>query len=154
MKTLTFDKKSWHYELAEMGGFRYYDWQEQNFCTYARKVLIGIFLSILITIIGAGAAGTVVMPLVTYIGYLSTGVWLGGESGDIHVAYFIVDTVLIVTVLLWYLVDVLIPCAYNGAIEFVTKEVRKVPSDSFVKTWWKSFKEKTCFKIEFIDGEK
>ena len=46
MKTLTFNKSSWHYTIANFGGFD--KWDDQDLCTYTRKFISGIFKSIII----------------------------------------------------------------------------------------------------------
>jgi amino acid transporter len=141
MKTLEFKKASWHYRLAKKAGYE----EDGDFCTYVRSFLWGALLMVLLTALVL--FGLYALGRLSYSAYTCsfTKVCTYGEFEK--------------TVLMG--IGVIIGCvAYIYALIWVQNrrwrirgEIRRgerpEPGPSFVAMAYKSYKEKTCFKVEF-----
>ena len=132
MKTLTFNKSSWHYTIANFGGFD--KWDDQDLCTYTRKFISGIFKSIIIVLCIALFGYGISDAILGIIFSIITGTMLIGESG-LFTIYLICCFVFFIGV---YLV--------TGTIMELTSK-RSHKSDGFVTNAYKGWKEKYCIKI-------
>jgi hypothetical protein len=144
MKTLEFKRNSWHYFLATKVGD--YDEDSNDFCSYVRNFILGgAFL--------AAMSGVMLFLLYAigrecyafYTCFFTKACTYGSfESGF---AIFVAIIALVVLII-WF-------CCWNGnrlrERRWAIEEGRlPQPKPSFVKTAYKSFKEKTCFRVEFI----
>jgi hypothetical protein len=143
VKTLNFNKNSWHYRLAtKVGDF---DEEDGDFCSYVRNVTLGVFLSammvtmisIILYAIGREfyAAYTCWFTPVCTFGNFEKAVAL-----TVAIAAGVVFTIFM---LVWN----------SNRRRRIREEIylgrRMAPQPGFVKTAYKSIKEKTCFKVEF-----
>jgi hypothetical protein len=65
MENCTLKRKSWHYRLADLASPTNLNWYTQiNFCTYARYVVTGVLLSIVLAVV-AVLAGVGIVTLVS-----------------------------------------------------------------------------------------
>lgn len=137
MQTLTFNKRTWHYELAKFGGFD--RWEDQDLCTYTRKFIRGVFQSlfigVLIAMFGFGLAHFMLGVIFSAI----TGAWVMSEIGAVFG--------LILGVLLLFI-------AIGASVEKYKdgRETRQAKPDNFVKNAYKGWKEKYCIKINVVDS--
>jgi hypothetical protein len=137
MKTLTFNKNSFHYKLAGFGN-EWFDAKE-DICGYTRQVFFGLIQ--LILCIGIGAF------LVAGFGRLLIETILG-------IIFFVMyalplDGVAIVGCVCYGAMIALVAAGY---IYHITKSWRKArkPCDNFVTHAYASFKGKYCATIEFV----
>ena len=148
MKALTFNRKSWHYWLAtKVGGYKeYYD-----FCAYVRSVIFGAIVMTMLLALGAAALYAVGRDVYALYTCQIAG-WFGikmvctyGPFEDV-VSGFIVG-ILAVVIILYTVIK------YMNYRESVLDKIRagerppKKPS--FIKTAYRSIKEKTCYRVEF-----
>lgn len=142
MKTINLKAKSWHYFLAvTMGNF---DPDSGDFCSYVRNVILGLVFTIAISAV-LGGIGSSLLAGVLNIVLLAYHFIMG-------TAYTAPSFMMFGTALLCA-ISVVMALA-SGAI-FVKNRLqeRKYANadkpDSFLKSAYKSFKEKVCFKVNF-----
>jgi hypothetical protein len=138
MKTLKFNRDSWHYKLVNIVfGFNA-NYDRADICSYTRKVLLAMFVVTLIAVIilfGIYLAGN-------FIGYIIASI-INSTIIDPDPEFVIVGTLLIIGTCFW-----LAPIIANK-----THRVSYKISDSFIGEAYKSFKGKYCAKIEFTDKQ-
>jgi hypothetical protein len=138
MKTLQFNRNSWHYKLVnKVFGFNA-DYDRADICSYTRKVLLAMFMIVVFA---------VAVLLVTYlagnfIGYIVASI-INFTIINPDPEPVIVGTLLIIGTCFW-----LAPIIANK-----THRVSDKISDSFICEAYKSFKGKYCAKIEFTDKQ-
>lgn len=145
MKTLTFNSKSWHYWLATTIGDYSPNRTNKDFCAYTRSVIFG-------------AGVVLILSAIALFLLYSTG-------REVYALY----TCLFTKVCTFnkfeqmFATGVVIVAGVAGLMAlFVWNENRKLairiaisngtrpePKPGFLKTAYKSLKEKTCFKVEF-----
>jgi hypothetical protein len=139
MMSLTFNKDSWHYAIANFGGFDCY--ADQDLCTYTRKCMIGLFQATIFGIL---------------IGLVVFGLW--------HVIFGIVFSIMAGS-FVFTEIGVVVGCliilgASCVVITMFLEKLRerrnnRLPTiakpDSFVKNAYKGWKEKYCIKIQVVD---
>ena len=130
MKTLTFNKNSWHYKLAALNN----DWHSTDICSYSKSVIIGL-LGCIILFIGA-------------IGYSITVMWfLMACLVSVKTGINVIDTQAIAGAVMLFG-----PFAVFGMFKYLDSPTSyKKKPDSFITTAYKSYKEKFCVKIEFTE---
>jgi uncharacterized membrane protein len=137
MKTLTFKENSWHHRLAKMGGF---DWSCGDICSYTRKVMMGALGAILVSAL-ALILLYLAVHMVMGIGFsLWYGMFLFTDAG--FAGLVVVSIVSLVT-----------------GIFFLSDRLQKYNLENqyndpgFVKTAYRSWKEKYCARIEIVKDE-
>jgi hypothetical protein len=144
LKTINLKTNSWHYFLAvKMGDFRP---SSGDFCSYVRNVIGGSFLTLFLAT-AASALGSALLAGVANIGLLIYH-WLTGTAytpnGFLVFGTVILLTVTLVSALLFFSVwfkD------WREERQLVNQAINK--PDSFLKSAYKSFKDKVCFKVNF-----
>ena len=152
-------KNSWHYELYQVGvsGGSAVDESSLNFCQYSRKVVFGVIFSMFLVLLGVVAGVLVLEPV------LSTTLWafgdhpfmtfFGGEGGKV-----------IWSIVIAFIIFAIVGLTVGGISELNYMRKRKkeerrreelgkdypmtalVPG--FFETWYTSFKDKVCIKVE------
>lgn len=149
MKALTFNRTSWHYWLAtKVGDYKEY---HNDFCAYVRSVIFGAIVMTMISglaIFAVYAVGRDVYALYT----CHIAGWFGIKMACTYGKFEDVVTGLIVCMaFLVCLVWILIKLVQRG--ERISAEIRRGEraerKPSFIKTAYKSIKEKTCFRVKF-----
>lgn len=143
MKTLIFNKNSWHYWLArEWANFSPYDEEEQNICAYTKYVLAGLGK---ILFISALMVAAFVIPAINLIYCIVIWEFNVIAIATIAMIIFIASSIT-VSICVGYIRDGKFYIAY-----------KKKP-DGFIKLAYKSWKDKFCCKIEFeeqnVEAEK
>ena len=135
-------KKGLLYRLAQYGTF--FDiWalpdKNTDICTFTRQVLIGLFFSVPMVIFLLSVTSCVaLLPVFFLVLGLSAGVWI---------PEFWVATILIVSIaILIYVKSV--DTVNNYVSEKLNSNETIKELKGFVKTNYKSFKEKTCILVE------
>lgn len=155
MKTLTFDKNSWHFLIAtKIAGYTapfeytYNDGTTAvhgdpgDICTYSKHVMGGMFLLTLSGLAIAGASWVVVHMLL--------GVWFSLMLGT-----FFVSEVGIAGFIVTILAGIIVGVKWRSDRKMSTEyRNRLVKPDGFVKHAYKSWKEKFCLSINFVDTSK
>lgn len=144
MKSVTFNRKSWHFWLATKVAD--YSEESEDFCAYVRSVLFGaamIFLMASFVAFCLYAIGREFHSLYTCV----IAGWFGIQAvcsyGDFEKAALGVESVIGGFMLIAFL-----------AIKYVNwRDERKYKNrdkePGFVKIAYRNFKEKTCKKVEF-----
>ena len=149
MKALTFNKTSWHFRLAKMAGYKvpYYDeyWREArgdnaDICTYSKHVMGGL--------LALAGTGIVIAIIGFLLSHILLGIYFSLKLGMWFFSDVAVGTMLVIGI-----------CSVSfGIVSIFTwnndrkrsTEYRNRP-DGFVKHAYKSWKEKFCVKINFVD---
>jgi phosphate/sulfate permease len=138
MKTLTFNRDSWHYKLVnKVFGFNA-DYDHADICSYTKKVLLAMFIIVVLAaavLFGIYLAGN-------FIGYIVASI-INFTFIDPNPESVIVGTLLIIGASCWL----------AHIISNKTSSVSHKISDSFIGEAYKSFKGKYCAKIEFTDKQ-
>jgi ABC-type multidrug transport system permease subunit len=143
MKSLTFNKNSWHYLIASMVGYAPYEYgngHERNICTYSKYVVGGI---IVLLVMGAGIAGFGFLFFQVFFGIVFSliyGMWLMSATGE---------AALILTGFFGSIA--LLGLAWLAHKRRLERDRFHIRPDGFVKNAYKSWKEKFCLKIEFTE---
>lgn len=146
MKTINLKNKSWHYFLAvTMGNFRV---SSGDFCSYVRNVIFGFIFSVM---------------LATVVGFFGSALLAGAANLLLLAYHFFAGTAYVVPSFLAFgtvlLCAVLIVAGLAVAVIFTRNrlEDRSIANegkpDSFLKSAYKSLKDKVCFKVNFDGGE-
>lgn len=146
MKTFTFNRKSYHYTLADRGGFYESRWEDEHddLCKYLRCVFKGLLVTMLVMIL-ASAAGLVVVDVLAAIGFsLYHGMWIFGPIASValFITGVLTGAILIVAGGHWL---------KNAITENSRKLVQK--EDGFVGVAYRSWKDKFCARLSFT-GDK
>jgi len=144
MKTLVFNKESWHYKLA-----RGYGHSCTDICTYGRQVLKGILEAVFLFFFGSaaiaacvGVVGMLLFLVASFLSYVAAGL-VAGVWPDPNDAIIMGGTTVIVIM--------------GGATVLVVGRLMKmcdkskpfIPKDSFIAEAYKSWKDKYCVPVEF-----
>ena len=152
MNTLKFNKNSWHYQLVRAVKDEWHI--SDNFCGYFWDVIIsGSILLLMLAMITMCLFVLVVAPLL----YLAVGLQYQFFEPPPEVAVGLVLDVGLLLIYVWFLVSDWLADRrelkrqkfYDEYVKNNYKKVEKKPS--FVITAWRTFKDKTCFRIEFED---
>ena len=152
MNTLKFNKNSWHYQLVRVVKDEWHI--SDNFCGYFWDVIIsGSILLLMLAMITMCLFILVVAPLL----YLAVGLQYQFFEPSKEVAVGLVLDVGLLLIYVWFLVSDWLADRrelkrqkfYDEYVKNNYKKVEKKPS--FVITAWRTFKDKTCFRIEFED---
>lgn len=137
MKTLTFNRKSWHAKLAKVAG---YDFYHGDVCSYTRHVLGGSLLAAFL----AAAAFVVSFLAIHMLLGIAFSLWYGiFLFTDAGVFGLMIGSVIGLITAAHYL---------NEKLKERRWETRNKP-DGFVKNAYRGWKDKYCTKIEFRDED-
>lgn len=142
MKSLEINTNSWHYKLATLVGYRSWG-QGSDICTYTRKVMLGILLILLITAAYTLATFILVDIVLGLIFSAIAGMWLMGQLGSV---------VLLSCAMVGTFIGMFVGMGYS--IERYNEYNRTARPDGFIKEAYKSWKDKYCLKLTFIDENK
>lgn len=152
MKILQFNKKTWHYKLVSYTMDEHHI--SDNFCGYFWSVIccmIGwsMCISFLITLFYI----MILSPLIYLAVVLQYGLF---EASQIVVGGVTLDLILLFGMIFFYTFDVWIPKKQEERrkrnYEKMLAKLEETPIPTppgFIVTAWRTFKYKTCFKIEF-----
>lgn len=145
-------KNSWHYKAAKFVA-NGYDLRWMNFCEYSRNVLLG---SILILCLASLVALVAILNLAG-IYAMFTGQW-GFDKGDMQLSsFFNLGTGITAFMfgVLYYWNEKSI--GHKIRMFLIRREQsrpQKIKTDGFIKTWYRSHKQKFCPNLEFIEDER
>jgi hypothetical protein len=138
MKELNFNKKSWHFFLANMNGSQQHK-QSTDLCSYTRNALIGAFIAVLCTIIFAFSAYIVVNMLFALVFSIAYSAVIMTEAAFVGwMAAF--------CILMYLLLISVIEAASNRRMNRVERNFKSKP-DGFIVNAYKGFKDKFCVKV-------
>jgi hypothetical protein len=145
MKTLNFKKSSLHYKLASFN----YVYPSENFCKYVRQVFVGVFkISLIFLLVFFMMVWPIIcLGIIVIGGYHPEQIW--PEFTPIGLGLSMLGLYITITIVILFLKGINI--LYDELQHRAQSEKEQIEkADSFVITWWKSFKDKVCFKINFI----
>ena len=139
MKSLTFNRNSWHYKIAyHIAGYR--SWHGSDICTYTRYVMGALFVIFIGVALGLCVLYVLFQTLIGIVFSLMTWTWMFTELG------FLGLIVLSVLSMIFSVIYI------KKKIEDKNREVNRIPKpDGFVKNAYKSWKEKYCVRIKFTE---
>lgn len=167
MYTFKVKRDSWHYLIAgEIGGFRYVDEEDHNFCRYVAHFVKGLIM-----------AASVIAMILLVVGFIGRGVYeifmrvVYDKGTGIGAAGLVVGFVVLITIvtfalkLAWMamvttaeeLLDIIIKVSNlmknrkESKESQVTSDVSKEPTIGFLRMWYSKIKDKTCVKVEIVD---
>lgn len=152
MKPLQFNKNSWHYKLVSTVKDEYSI--SDNFCEYFWDVIGSLVLWLSITFISiTGLYMGICSPLI----YLAVALQYGWFELPKDTTFGLaMDSVFLLLGLLFYVCDIWIPRKIEEKRKrdydkmLAEQQEDYVPKQpGFIITAWRTFKDKTCFKIEF-----
>lgn len=144
MKQLKINKKSWHYELAKIGCSPFtVEFQVSDFCSYTRKVVRGFFCALAI------------IALVSIVSYFMIAQPLMYAISGFDSLFLKDNDIIRIGAVLWGLVTFIVVAAVIGTWSEKRKNLKaqqehEHPSTpGFLTIWYRTIKEKTCFKVDF-----
>jgi len=136
---ITLNRKSWHYWIASnLGDIE--DDEITNICTYLRHIIKGLFVGTI-----AGLFASLLTFFLTTAAYHYLGVLLGIVHRDATKYEQVGGGIFIVTAIVAAII--LIAVKVQNFMEYAKTE----KDVGFVRTAYRSFKEKTCILINFKD---
>lgn len=156
-----FSKKSWHYRMASHISN---DWELNHYmtiCTYVRKVLLGLLFFIGL----AASAGAAVVLNIGGLILLFQGSWVGSGPGMFHLANAATATLLVLfgVPATWHHFEMNWRLdkffrATRRKLTFKKYNVNDAPvyrrhEPSFLVVWYRSIKDKFCFRVRFYDED-
>ena len=146
MKAFTLSKKSWHWRLAVTYGSHYEYDTETDLCTYIRNVLKGIFVVMLVIVAGGLCISAPMGSLAAWIVYVITNGITEMDPVAFAGAFLIFGFVILTGLFLLFNTD-----TGEEVVSKVKRAVRiKIPKpqeDSFLVLAYRSFKDKTCVRL-------
>jgi hypothetical protein len=143
MKTLNFNKKSWHHWLATT--VANYDDDEGDFCSYVRSVLWGAFVVLLLSsIVGAILFAVGLEIRAAYTCWFTPVCTYGKNEQAIATGAAILAAVAALGAL----------CFWNENRKIririeINNGTRQPRQPGFIALAYEAIKEKTCFRVEF-----
>lgn len=146
MKTLNFNKNSLHYKLATLGGFDryncYYD-GSTDICSYLRRVMMGVFVSIILLMTFVFASTLVVHTLFGLVFSFIYDTDMFNVWGQVGLLTAGISSLF---AFIWIVPGKIMDLYYS--IKSNRPEKPAAP-DNFVREAYSSYKEKYCVKIKF-----
>lgn len=152
MLTKTIKTNTWHYKfLTKFIGVRRYD-RPRDRCSYVRAVigysLLTVVMTVIVTFMGVFFIGGTINAIGYAICYV---LGLNGPFLDAPAIAFGLLACLVVVVLS---IIYGIPYVFESiAIKNAERNELTEKTPGFFKMAWSSFKEKTCYRIEYEDDE-
>ncbi len=148
MKTLKFNTKSWHYQLATKIANYNPGYNDEDLCTYTRHVL-GALLILMVGVAGVAIVGLLASHMI--LGIIFSIMYKTFMFTEFGVIGLILSTIILLMFSVIYTTKYLErrkAAKYRGG--YVPKP------DNFIKHAYKSWKDKFCVKIDFVgeDGKK
>jgi hypothetical protein len=109
-----------------------------NICEYMRYVLSGIFWAVIGSVMGLGVITIILSGIIYPIIHLFTG--YTNEAGKV---FTMIDVWLVI------LTAAFVVTGFVKSKLEQRREARVAAPPGFVKSAWRSFKDKTCVRIEF-----
>lgn len=145
MKSLNFNRESWHYKVAtELGGLPKW-FETTNICEYTRAVLKGAIMMMIVAAAAFGLLYWVAITIAWWIAVLYTGVFIDASGPIVLSGIVIIFTVVsAVTILInrfqgWLYAR---QCKKHRECDYAPPK-----PDSFIKKAYRSWKDKTCVRI-------
>jgi hypothetical protein len=154
MKTLKFNKNSWHYFIATRLG-PLSQWRDTtDFCAYVRAVLVGMIWALALVVIAGALLYCGVCWTIWIIDCIKAGHLIKLANGSPELLFSLVlMLVIIVAAALGAIYGVVQLQEYlrdkrRRKYQYTNNEDYVEPPPSFIKHAYLTFKEKTCFKVE------
>lgn len=155
MESIPLKKNSWHYRLATVYGkwSPYRDGDAYDICSYGRKVAFGALIALVFAIIGAVAVNCVVdavmfFSMFNYYDESIIHVW--GIFGTVGTALAVLSATCRLAVYLlrksinwigdWFRGQAFADTIYRAFAKC---------KPSFLGSWYRSYKDKVCFRVTF-----
>lgn len=130
MKFLHISRNSWHYRIAELGGFNAYKNNTYNICEYTQSILKTCFFGLIGGIAGMVGIYLLIHMILGLVISILYGIWIMDLAGFIAL-------------------DLLIVIGITAAVIYIPEHLPT--SDNFIKHAYNSWKEKYCAKIDFVE---
>lgn len=136
MKSIKLNRKSWHFALASYGTYPYdVEYYAHDICSYTHKVLNGFMKALFFIALGVFLGYCMLVEPFIWFSY-NFAFWYANQNLP-----------LIVGIVFWALL-VLIG-VFGMHFHYKEKRNKPKPPPSFLSLWYRSFKEKICFKVDF-----
>lgn len=143
MKSVKFNRKSWHYRLAtayanykEVDSWGNINHGKLNICAYSQAVFGG-FLLVCLIIIAGGLVAAMFADFFTWLLVMyNIGEFI--EPTTLAIGVIVITTLLIGVVF----------CLWLSEIKPIGKVIKKI-DNSFIGSAYEAFKDKVCFQIKF-----
>lgn len=150
MKTIKIKRNSWHAWVARHGAE--YDIAEAynpDRCTYVRKVLKGLFFLVFMAVIASLAVAAIGNTVWWWISMILAGGYIN-PSSPVPISITGAGSIILAVALIMVGADK-IKEARREAQYRRWRESGEEQPEGFLAMAWKSFKEKTCARIEVAD---
>lgn len=144
MIALKFNKNSWHYKLADMGG--YDSSSSRDICTYTRRILLGAMLFAFVSCIGLFLTYVIINMLFAVGFSLWYGMWI---ISDIGFAGWLLT---FIGAAAFGIVRTFEAIGRWRAKRREEKYNREPEPDGYVLSAYKGWKDKYCAKLEFVNA--
>jgi hypothetical protein len=134
MKLLQFSRDSWHYKLVAATGYRVWEHEEVDLCSYTWRVIGSILLILFLFSLGL-AVSYIVIQVVLGIAF---SLWY---SAFLFTEFGVAGLIAIFASLMFWVGTALIQWNRN--------RTRKQKPDSFVSHAYRAAKEKYCARVKF-----
>jgi hypothetical protein len=144
MKPIKINQNSWHYHVATTytdGNVRW----ATSICEYNRKVFMGLVSICLIILASSIALLALLAPIFYIILYLIYGLQI--DPGSDENAWILFGLVCYLGILVIYLIHLFTEWKQEKLDEECRTGIER--KDSYIKSAWKSFKDKVCVKVEW-----
>lgn len=155
MNASKFSTNSWHFQLVQ----RYCpnpQWHYDDICSYSRRVLIQA-LKMLALFSIAWLAFFVFWDTVVYyaIGLIFAGAWGGYiPNWPAVIGSLTIIAIGIIIAIIGVIMLIIFSCAALKKMwGMVSDHVEPIKTPTFLDEAWRSFHDKTCFKIEFMNKD-
>lgn len=142
MKSLTFNKSSWHYTMAHAAGFEPGNDNQGDICEYTKAVLKCSLAALFCAAVFAGVSFLLVHLILGIAFSLWYGVWMMTVWGEATIMVLVIGTFVVT---LFFGVEWLIKWNRNR------KYNKEDKPDGFIKHAYRSWKEKYCVQVTFKD---
>jgi len=144
MKPIKINKNTWHYQVATKYTYRDIHFVE-SICEYNRRVFMGLAAICLIILASSLALLILLSPIFYTVLHLIYG--LEFDSDSTESALIVAGIGFYMGILGIYIAHLLTEREYKKVYEMPENGIER--KDSYIKSAWKSFKDKVCVKVEF-----
>lgn len=149
MKELIFNKNSWHYKIANWMDYDP-DYHGSDICSYTRRIGLGLLFIGLAFVLTSVLCYALVQALFGLVFSLAVGMWIVSVIGEITlIAIGTISGFIAVLFLVGWFSQKL---HERRERRYAKRLTEPEGPDSFVKHAYKSWKEKYCVNIKFIEN--
>lgn len=150
MKSYTLNEKSWHYWLVTNPGMMVIrSYQVVDGCAYIRHLVWGMIVISLLSLLAAWPVVSFGFGIRSLVHFLLTGQWyqlIQWQSAGMAIVC-VVTALLALVYVVWHICD--------WSIDRKLMQENQPPREpGFIKVWYRSVRDKTCFILSFEDQTK